>query len=327
MRRREFITLLGGGAVAWPLAASAQQASMPVIGFLHPQSPEGFVEPMRKLREGLKETGYSEGENLRIEYRWANNEMERLPTLAAELVRRRVAVIVTTGGSQSVLAAKAATTAIPIVFNIADDPVNLGIVASLARPGGNLTGVSILSSELTAKRLELLHELVPRAVHVAALVNPDNPAADLTVRDIEAAAHAIGLQGRVLMARNSREIDEAFATFARERPDALLVVGDPMFLRRRVQLAILAALHRLPMSFSLRDAAEAGGLMSYGASLMDAYRQVGIYVGRVLKGAKPSDLPVVQSAKFELVINRQTARTLGLTVPPGLLVAADEVIE
>ena len=326
MKRREFITLLGGAA-AWPLAARAQQPAMPVIGFLNPTTPEALAEPMRGLRQGLKDAGYVEGENLTIEYRWADNQAERLPAMAAELVRRRVSLIVATGGGQAPLAAKAATTALPIVFNTADDPVNLGLVASLAQPGGNVTGVSILSTELTAKRLELLHALAPNAIRIAVFINPGEPASDVALRELEAAGVAIGLQTRILRTSTGREIDAAFASFVHERPDALFFAGSALFLSRRVQLSLLAAFHRVPAIFSLRELAEAGGLMSYGASLRDAYRQVGVYAGRILKGAKPTDLPVVQASKFELVINGQTARMLGLTVPPTLLATADEVIE
>jgi putative tryptophan/tyrosine transport system substrate-binding protein len=327
MRRRQFITLLGGAALAWPLAAHAQQAAMPVIGFLNPTTPEALAEPMRGLRQGLKDAGYVEGENLTIEYRWADNQAERLPAMAAELVRRRVSLIVATGGGQAPLAAKAATTALPIVFNTADDPVNLGLVASLAQPGGNVTGVSILSTELTAKRLELLHALAPNAIRIAVFINPGEPASDVALRELEAAGVAIGLQTRILRTSTGREIDAAFASFVHERPDALFFAGSALFFSRRVQLSLLAAFHRVPAIFSLRELAEAGGLMSYGASLRDAYRQVGVYAGRILKGAKPTDLPVVQASKFELVINGQTARMLGLTVPPTLLATADEVIE
>jgi putative ABC transport system substrate-binding protein len=325
--RREFITLLGGAAATWPLTARAQQTAMPVIGFLNPTTPEALAEPMRGLRQGLKDAGYVEGENLTIEYRWADNQAERLPAMAAELVRRGVRLIVATGGGQAPLAAKAATTAVPIVFNTADDPVRLGLVASLAQPGGNVTGVSILSTELTAKRLELLHALVPSAIRVAAFINPGEPAGDFALRDLEAAGGTIGLQTRILRISTDREIDAAFASFMHERPDALFVAGSSLFLNRRVQLSLLAAFHHLPAIFSLRELTEAGGLMSYGASLRDAYRQVGVYAGRILKGAKPMDLPVVQSSKFDLVINNQTARMLGLTVPPSLLAIADEVIE
>ena len=300
---------------------------MPVIGFLNPTTPEALAEPMRGLRQGLKDAGYVEGENLTIEYRWADNQAERLPAMAAELVRRRVSLIVATGGGQAPLAAKAATTALPIVFNTADDPVNLGLVASLAQPGGNVTGVSILSTELTAKRLELLHALAPNAIRIAVFINPGEPASDVALRELEAAGVAIGLQTRILRTSTGREIDAAFASFVHERPDALFFAGSALFLSRRVQLSLLAAFHRVPAIFSLRELAEAGGLMSYGASLRDAYRQVGVYAGRILKGAKPTDLPVVQASKFELVINGQTARMLGLTVPPTLLATADEVIE
>ena len=326
MIRRDFITLLGGVAT-WPLAARAQQPTMPVIGFLNPTTPEALAEPMRGLRQGLKDAGYVEGENLTIEYRWADNQAERLPAMAAELVRRQVSLIVATGGGQAPLAAKAATTTLPIVFNTADDPVNLGLVASLAQPGGNVTGVSILSTELTAKRLELLHTLVPNAIRIAVFINPGEPASDVVLRELEAAGVAIGLQTRILRTSTDREIDAAFASFVHERPDALFVAGSGLFLSRRVQLSLLAAFHRVPAIFSLRELAEVGGLMSYGSSLRDAYRQVGVYAGRILKGAKPTDLPVVQASKFELVINAQTARMLGLTVPPTLLSTADEVIE
>jgi putative tryptophan/tyrosine transport system substrate-binding protein len=327
LKRRKFITLLGGAA-AWPLAARAQQSGMPVIGFLNPQSPEGYTEPMRAFRQGLRDAGYVEGENVAIEYRWADNESERLPVLAAELVRRRVTVIAATGGPRSALAAQAATTTIPIVFNVADDPVRHGLVASLARPGSNLTGVNFLSAELAAKRLELLRVLMPSAARVAVLVNPasrDNT--EVTLRDVEAAARILGMRLQSFNADTGREINAAFERMGRERPDALFVAITPFFTVRRVQLVQLAAFHRLPAAYGLRDFAEAGGLMSYGASLTDAYRQLGVYTGRILKGAKPADLPVVQSTKLELVINAQTATMLGLAVPDKLLAAADEVIE
>jgi ABC-type uncharacterized transport system substrate-binding protein len=328
MRRREFITLLGGAAVAWPLAARAQQPTTPVIGFLDRRSPGTIEDFLRAFRQGLKETGYVEGENLAIEYRWADNQIDRLPELAAELVRRGVAVIAASGAVASALAAKGATTTVPIVFIVNEDPVRLGLVASLARPGGNLTGINFLSGELVAKRLELLRELVPGAARVAVLVNPANAAnTETTLRDVEPAARAMGLQIQVLNASTSREIDAAFATIARERPDALFVGIDSFFTSRRVQLATLATRHVVPMTSGNRQITEAGGLMSYGASVTDAYRQAGVYVGRILKGAKPVDLPVVQSTKFELVINAQTARMLGLTVPPLMLARADEVIE
>jgi len=327
VRRREFITLLGGAA-ACPLAARAQQPAMPVIGFLDLRSPGTMIENrMRGFYLGLKDAGYTERENVAIEYRWADNQVDRLPELAADLVRRQVAVIVTTGGGVAVLAAKAVTTTIPIVFLINDDPVRLGLVASLSRPGGNLTGINILTGELAAKRLELLRELVPGAARMAVLVSPTNSGTETTVRDAESAARALGLQIQAFNVSTIREIDAAFATFVRERTDALFVAGDPFLSDRRVQLARLAAFHRLPATFALRDYVEAGGLMSYGPSITDAWRQIGIYAGRILKGAKPAELPVVQSNKFELVINAGTARMLDITVPDKLLVAADEVIE
>jgi putative tryptophan/tyrosine transport system substrate-binding protein len=327
LKRREFITLLGGAA-AWPLAARAQQAAMPVIGFLHTQSPEGYVEPMRAFRQGLKDAGYIEGENLTIEYRWANSELDRLPTLATDLVRRRVAVIVTTGGASSAVAAKATTTTIPIVFSSGDDPVRRGLVASLARPGGNLTGIGMLVVALSGKRLELLREMVPGVTRVAVLVNPaEAENTEITLQDVEATARGFGLQVQVLKADTSDEINAPFESMRRERPDALFVAVTPFFVARRVHLAQLAAFHRLPATYGLRDFAEAGGLMSYGTSLADAYRHVGAYTGRILKGAKPADLPVLQATKFELVINAQTTRMLGLTAPLPLLASADQVIE
>jgi putative ABC transport system substrate-binding protein len=301
---------------------------MPVIGFLHPSSPEPFADRPRAFRQGLKEAGFVEGENVAIEYRWADNQNDQLPALAAELVRRRVAVIAAVGGNNSALAAKAATTTIPIVFDTGDDPVRLGLVASLARPGGNLTGINFFTAELATKRLELLRELVPGAIRIAVLVDPAGPTTtESTLRDIEAAARAMRLQIQVLSASTSREIEAAFASFAGERPDALFVGISPFFIVRRVQLAQLAARHAIPAIYQDRLHAEVGGLISYGASLTDAYRQVGVYTGRILKGAKPSDLPVVQSSKFELVINAPTARMLGLAVPPALLALANEVID
>jgi putative tryptophan/tyrosine transport system substrate-binding protein len=326
--RRDFITLLGSAAAAWPLAARAQQAAMPVIGYLNPTSPDAFADRLRAFHRGLKETGYVEGENVAIEYRWAENQLDRLPALAADLVRRRVAVIAASGGMPSILAAKAATTTIPIVFIVNEDPVRLGLVASLARPSGNLTGINIFNAELTAKRLGLLRELVPAATRVAVLVNPANAAsAETTLREVEPAARALGLQIQVLNASTIREIDAAFATFARERPDALLVGTDPFFSSRRVQISLQAMRHAIPATYSTRDIADVGGLMSYGTSFPDSYRQVGAYTGRILKGAKSADLPVVQSTKFELVINASTARMLGIEVSPSLLARADEVIE
>jgi putative ABC transport system substrate-binding protein len=328
VKRREFITLIGGAAAGWPLAARAQQPrATPVIGYLDSQSPDAFADRLRAFRQGLKDTGIFEGENVAIEYRWAENQIDRLPQLAAELVRRQVAVIVT-GAPPSAFAAKAATTTIPIVFGVAEDPVRLGLVASLARPSGNLTGINFLSTELAAKRLELLRELVPAASRVAVLVDPNNAAGtETTLRDVEPAARAMGLQIHVLNASTIREIDAAFATLVRERPDALFVGSSPFLTARRVQLVQLTAYHRVPATYVGRQYTEIGGLMSYGASLTDAYRQMGVYSGRILKGAKPADLPVVQSSKFELVINAQTARMLGLDVPPTLIARADEVIE
>jgi putative tryptophan/tyrosine transport system substrate-binding protein len=282
----------------------------------------------RAFRQGLKDAGYVEGENVAIDYRWAENQMDRLPELAAELVRRRVAVIAASGGPDTAFAAKMSTTVIPIVFAVGDDPVRLGLVASLARPGGNLTGINFFVSELAAKRLELLRQLVPTATRVAVLVNPTEATlTESTLRDVEAVARVVGLQIKVLNASTSREIDTAFETIGRERPDALFVGTDPFFVSRRVQLAQLTTLHKVPAIYALRQYAESGGLMSYGASLTDTYRQMGAYAGRLLKGAKPADLPVVQASKFELVVNAQTARMLGLTVPPSLLAVADEVIE
>jgi putative ABC transport system substrate-binding protein len=322
MRRRAFIFALGGAA-AWPVVTRAQQPAMPVIGFLGVVSPDLIPDRLRAFRQGLKENGHVEGENVAVVYRWS--ESQRLPELAAELVRRPVTLMVAV--ANAALAAKAASATLPVVFIATEDPVRLGLVASLARPGGNLTGVNIFTAELVAKRLELLRELVPAATRVAVLVNPDGAAAETTVRDLEPAALAMGLQIKVLNASKPREIDATFAAFERERPEALFVGGDPVFSGRRVQLANLAARHAIPMVSATREIAEVGGLMSYGANITDAWRQVGVYAGRILKGAKPADLPAVQSTKFELVINAQTARMLGLDVPSTLLARADEVIE
>jgi putative ABC transport system substrate-binding protein len=327
VKRRDFVTLLGGAAAAWPLAARAQHAALPVIGFLGTTSLENSMERLRTFRQGLKETGYVEGDNVAIEYRWADGQYDRLPALASELVRRQVTVIVSAEGPVSAFAAKAATTTIPIVFAVADDPVRLGLVASLARPDSNLTGINFVSTELVAKRLELLRA-VPGVAHVAVIVNPaDTTSTETMLRDVEPAARAVGWEIRILKADTSGAIDAAFATLARERPDALFVGSSPFFTSRRIQFVQLAARHALPATYVGRQYAEVGGLMSYGANLNEAWRQLGLYTGRVLKGAKPTDLPVVQASKFELVINHQTARMLGLTVPPTLLALADEVIE
>jgi putative tryptophan/tyrosine transport system substrate-binding protein len=327
MTRREFVTLLGGAAAAWPLAARAQQAAMPVIGLLDPRSSDAMADRLRAFRLGLKDVGYVEGENVTIIYRFAEDQNDRLPELAAELVRRQVTVIAASA-TTAASAAKAATTTIPIAFIAAQDPVRLGLVASLARPGGNLTGINFFSGELAAKRLDLLHELLPRAVRVAVLVNPADAANTAsTLRDVEAAARAIGLQVQVLNASTSREINAAFENVGLDRPDALFVETNTFLTARRIQVVQLAAFHRLPAVYPARDFVEVGGLMSYGTNVMDAFRQHGIYAGRILKGAKPADLPVVQSSKFDLLINAETARMLGLSVPPMLLARADEVIE
>ena len=327
MRRREFISLLGGAAATWPLAARAQQPRMPVIGFLNGTTPEGQADNLRGFHRGLKDSGYVEGENVTVVYRWAENRPDRLPELAADLVRRQVAVIAT-AGHDAALAAKAATAVIPMLFTAGLDPVELGLVASLARPGGNATGVNVLFAEVVAKRLELLRQMVPGATHIAVLVSPVNAATTATtLRQADAAARSMGLRIAVLNADSSREIDAALATFLRERPDALYVSSGPFFTDRRVQLTQLAARYMVPTTYSTRQYAEVGELMSYGADIADALRQIGVYAGRILKGAKPADLPVVQSAKLELVVNAQTARMLGLSVPASLLAIADEVIE
>jgi ABC-type uncharacterized transport system substrate-binding protein len=325
MKRRDFITLLGGAA-AWPIDARAQQPGMPVVGYLSAHLP-GPSPLTGAFRQGLKDSGYVEGENVRIEYRWAEGQSDRLQVLTTELLHQRVAVIAAFGNSAA-LAAKAATTTIPIVFSVGDDPVRLGLVASLAQPGGNATGINSFTTELAAKRLELLREMVPAATRLAVLVSPATAVTfESTVRNTSAGARAMGLQVQVLNADTSSEIDAAFARLARERCDALFVDSIPFFHSRRVQLVNLASRLAIPATYFDRAFAEIGGLMSYGASITDVYRQVGAYTGRILKGTKPADLPVVQSTKFELVINHQTARMLGFTVPPSLLALADEVIE
>ncbi len=325
--RREFITLLGGASAAWPLEAYAQQPT-PIVGLVTGRSADASPRDVAAFRKGLNETGYFEGQNVAIEYRWADGRYDRLSELAADLVHRRVSVIATPGTTAAALAAKAATTTIPIVFGSGDDPVKLGLVSSLARPGGNLTGINFFSIETVAKRLGLLHELVPKAARIAVLVNPANaPIAEVMLREIPTAARAIGLQIQVRNASTSREIDAAFATIVRDRADALFIAPDGFFTSRRIQLATLAARERMPTSCSNRVMAEAGLLMSYGTDTADMWRQVGVYTGQILNGAKPADLPVAQSTKFEFVINLQTARALGLEVPNSIQLLADEVIE
>jgi putative tryptophan/tyrosine transport system substrate-binding protein len=327
MRRREFIALLGGAAAPWPITARAQQPRMPVVGFLHSLSPESVSNRVAAFRKGLSEAGYVEGRNVAIEYRWGQDDNARLPELAAELVRRGVTVIATPGSLPATLAAKAATTTIPIVFETASDPVQAGLVLSLNRPGGNVTGIASMNVELGAKRLGLLHELLPRAARFAVLVNPNETHAEIVIRDTRAAAATIGRQIEAFFASTNREIDTAFASLVQKRCDAVLVSPHPIFTNRRAQLVTLAAHHRMPAIYSAREYAEIGGLMTYGTSLTEAYRQTGIYTGRVLKGEKPADLPVMQPTKFEFVINLQTAKLHGIEVPPGLLAIADEVIE
>jgi putative ABC transport system substrate-binding protein len=325
MKRRDFITVVGSAAM-WPFTAFAQQQQTPVVGFVNAGSPDTPLAAA--FRNGLNEAGYVEGQNVTVEYHWLEGRFDRLPALMADLVHSRVAVIATPAGNFAARAAKAATTAIPIVFGVGEDPVKLGLVASLARPGGNLTGINFLGNEMAAKRLELLHELLPKAVRIAVLVNPANiPATESTLRDIPDAAHAIGLQIQVYNASTRSEIEAAFVNVVRDRSDGLYVSGDVFFTSRRVQLATLAASNRIPASYPSREAVEAGGLMGYDTDRVEMYRQVGVYTGQVLKGAKPADLPVLQSTKFNLVINLTTARALGLEVPPPLLARADEVIE
>jgi putative ABC transport system substrate-binding protein len=325
MQRRAFLAGFGSTALLAPLAAHGQQT--PVVGFLNATSLDGYAERLRGFRQGLKSTGFVENENVTVEYRWAENQPERLPAMAADLVRRRVAVIAATGGNAAVNAAKAATTTIPVLFVTPDDPVKLGMVKSMARPDGNLTGINFLGTELGAKRLELLREMVPAMTRVAVLWNAAEPASDVRMSEVQAASSAMGLRSQVFRASSSRDIDLAFAAMARERPDAVLFIPDPVFNGRRMQLVHLASHHGLPAIFWQREFAEIGGLMSYGSSIGDAFRQVGVYAGRILKGDRVADLPVVQSDKFELVINHQIARMLGITVPPSLLARADDVIE
>jgi putative ABC transport system substrate-binding protein len=325
VRRREFIALIGGAAVAWPVAARAQQ--VPVVGFLATTSPAPFAHLVAGFRRGLQEAGFLEGRNVAIEYRWAEGRYDQVPALAADLVQRQVAVIVTTGGETSAVAAKAATKTIPIVFNTGTDPVRLGLVTSLARPGGNATGVNIFTTELAEKRLGLLHDLIPAASTIAVLLNPNFAPAVVNLQESEVAARAAGRTVVAFHANRDDEIETAFARIIQMRPGALLVGSDPFFNSRREQIVALAARHAIPAIYEWREFAQAGGLMSYGTSLIEAYRQQGVYAGRILKGEKPADLPVVQLSKFELIINLITAKTLGLTFPPGLLAIADEVIE
>ena len=328
MRRREFITLLGGAGVAWPLAAHAQQTAMPVAGLLLSGSTAAFTTNVAAFRKGLSDTGYIEGQNVTIEYHWLEGQYDRLPGITADLVRRRVAVIVAPGSAPAAIAAKAATSTIPIVFAVGEDPVKLGLVTSLARPGGNATGINFFVHELVAKRLELLHELIPGAARVAVLVNPAAVTnTEATLRDVGVAARTKGLEVLTLKASSSREIDAAFAALARERADALFVAPDGFFFSRRVQFATLAARDRIPATYASRPYVEAGGLMSYGTSVTDRYHQVGIYTGRILRGEKPADIPVAQSTKFEFILNLQTAGALGLDVPAHFMLRADELIE
>jgi putative tryptophan/tyrosine transport system substrate-binding protein len=331
MKRRDFMAGLGGAVAApavWPRAARAQQPALPVIGFVNLGTADAFTGYVAAFRKGLGETGYVEGQNVTVEYHWLEGQFDRLPALMADLVRRRAAVIATPGSVTAASAAKAATATIPIVFAVGDDPVKLGLVASLARPGGNATGINFFTQEVVAKRLGLLHQLLPKAVRIAVLVNPANDATnEATLRDVQEAARIIGVQIQVFNASTSREIDAAFATLARDRPDALFVAPDGFFASRRVQFITLTARERIPATYVNRDYVAAGGLMSYGTDFPDSYRQVGIYTGTILQGAKPADLPVVQSTKFEFVINLQTAKLLGIEVPPTLLALADEAIE
>ena len=328
MRRRDFITLIGTAAAAWPLAAHAQQTEKPVIGFLDGRLPDALANRLRGFHRGLREAGYVEGENVTVLYRYAENQIDRLPALADELTRRPVAVIVASGGPNVISAAKKATTTIPIVFLSGEDPARLGLVASLARPGGNLTGINFFNRELVGKQLGFLRELVVSANRIAVLVNPASTVVtETTLREAEITARAKELKIQVVHASTSREIDAAFDAFKRDRPDALFVAADPFFNSRRLQLSLLAMRHAIPAIYSGREYAEVGGLITYGSDITDTYRQAGIYVGRILKGAKPEDMPVVQADKLELIINAQSARALGLAVPQSLLVAADEVIE
>jgi putative ABC transport system substrate-binding protein len=326
--RREFISALGVTVVAWPLASRAQQPTMPTVGLINAGSGDASVPRVAAFRKGLHEAGTVEDQNVTVEYHYLEGQYDRLPALVGDLVRRQVAVIATPGSVPAALAAKAATTTIPIVFSVGEDPVKLGLVASLARPGGNATGINIFSQEVAAKRLRLLHDLLPKAVHIAVLVNPGNAAiTESTLRDVQQAAPTMGMQIQILNATTIGEIDAAFASLARERPDALFVAGDGFFTGRRVQFATLSAVNKIPATYATRELVAAGGLMSYGTDFEDSFRQVGVYTGKILKGAKPADLPVLQSTKFDFAINLQTARALGIEVPSAVLSIADEVIE
>jgi putative tryptophan/tyrosine transport system substrate-binding protein len=326
--RRKFISTIAGAAAVWPLGARAQQSALPVVGFLRLGSADSNARNVAAFRKGLNETGYVEGQNVTVEYHYLEGQYDRVPALVADLVRRQVAVIATPGADAATLAAKAATATIPIVFGVGQDPVRLGLVASLARPGGNTTGINFFPSEVVAKRLRLLHDLVPKAVRIAVLVNPDNTTTtEATLREVQQAAPAIGLQLQILNATTSSDIDAGFAAMVRDRAEALFVAPDAFFTSRRGQFVTLTARDKIPAAYGVRDVVEAGGLMSYGTDLVDMFQQVGVYTGRVLKGAKPADLPVTQLTKFEFVINLQTARALGIEVPPGVLSIVDEVIE
>ncbi|HEV3138586.1 MAG TPA: ABC transporter substrate-binding protein [Pirellulales bacterium] len=327
MRRRDFIAGLAGTTASWPLSAHAQHAVLPVVGLIRDGSADTAARYVAAFRKGLNETGYVEGQNVNVEYHWLEGRYDRLPALLADLVRRQVTVIATPGTVPSI-AAKAAVATVPIVFGVGEDPVQLGLVASIARPGGNATGINFFVEEVAAKRLRLLHDLIPNAVRIAVLVNPANVAVErTTLREVQEAAPALGMQIQVLKASTIGEIDAAFAALARERPDALFVGGDAFFLDRRVQFATLAARDRIPATFSVREPVAAGGLMSYGPDLAEVFRQIGVYTGSILKGAKPADLPVLQSAKLEFVLNLHTARAFGIDVPSGMLAITDEVIE
>ena len=325
--RRHFISALGGTVAAWPLAARAQQSAMPVVGYLGTGVPGPFVKETDAFRQALAEAGYIEGQNVRIEYRWAGNQLAQLPALAAELVRSQVSVLIATGGSASALAAKAATTSVPVVFVLGADPVKLGLVASLNRPGGNLTGLTFFTVTLEAKRLELLHQLLPRAKIIGVLVNPQNPNTENQARELQRAADALGLQIQVLTASSDHDLEAAFEKLSQLRAEAVIVTAETTFTNRRDQIVALAARHSVPAMYPRQEYVESGGLASYGAGVLDSYRQAGVYAARILKGEKPSDLPVIQPTKFEFIFNLRTAKALGLTIPPSVLAIADEVIE